>query len=226
MFKHPLENPSLAPYGLTTPLSYQRLQYKPTTNPYWVNQEKLLAEMWDKCNRADAPRPLPVQTIIHEILPGQKRRNHLAQGNFVFEGKPYLTRDLMMLSSIVQWLGSNVGNCFLIRDISQKLGYSLEREFLTKYAEDSKIHDMVTFWCHICTPKCKEPTYFSLIGESNHRYNPRTVTDRDVAVVDGLLRWLGRPAGRGFLSRYEARRKRAWNMVDAQRQKARHTNAA
>lgn len=218
MFKHPLENLSLAPYGLTTPLSYQRLQYKPS-DPYWVNQEKMLAKMWDKCNRADASHPLPVQTIVHEILPGQKRRNRLVQGNFVFECKPYLTRDIMMLSSVVQWLGSNVGNCFLTRDISHKRGYSSEWEFLMKYDEDSKINDMVTFWCHICTPKCQEPQYFSLIGESNHRYDPRTVTDRDVAIVDGLLRWLGCSAGREFVARYDARRQRAWNMASTQRRK-------
>lgn len=226
MFKHPLENPSLAPLGLTTPLSYERLQYK-SENPYWVNQEKLLAKMWDKRNRADALHPLPVQTIIHEILPSQARRNHLAKGNFVFEGQPYLTRDIMLLSSMVQWLGTNVGDCFLTRNISGKRGFHLEREFLMKCTEESKAHDMTTFWCHFCTPRCKEPVHFSLVGESRHRYDPRAVTQRDKAVVDGLLRWLGHSAGREFIAQYIARKKRTWDMADAQRKKAAmHTNVA
>jgi len=208
--KHPLENPSLAPFGLAMPISQDRLKYT-SDNEIWVNTEKLIARLWDKCNRTNAPRPLPVQTIVHEIMPGVARANRLTKGDFLFDGLPYLTRDITILSSVVQWFGTSCGRCFLEDPLVGCDPSHPEREFMEKFAKQQKLWDhmdMVAFFCHVCTPRCAADTRLYFL-ETPHYYSPSQVSVRDRAVVDGLMRWLGRKAGREFVARYIARREQA-----------------
>lgn len=205
MFKHPLENPSLAPLGLTTELSYSRLHWRPT-GPFMVFVERMSARFWEKRNRADALRPLPVETIIHRIMPSMAQRNRIAKGDFVFEGKPYLTRDIVTLSSAVQWFGTNVGSCFINEPLHKKgRGYHPSREFIVKLAQENEQKldacrpDMYTHLTHRCTGRCKNSCV----------YDSRTVTDRDKAVVDALMRWLGTAHGRQYLEQYRVRQQLA-----------------
>lgn len=206
--RHPLENPSLAPFGLATPAFQKRLEYTPT-NDLWIDAEKLLARLWDKRNRANVSRPLPVQTIIHEILPGLAQASRLTKGDFMFDSLPYLTRDIVILSSVVQWFGTNCGRCFLEEPIFGGVSHP-EREFLDKLAKENEHRDMVAFWCHVCTPQCN--TNRSLFLLDNRCFYPSSsVSARDRAVVEGLMRWLGRVAGREFVVHYLARKKRMWD---------------
>jgi len=219
MFKHPLENPSLAPFGLTTQVSYRRLQYKPTIQ-FHVNEERMSARFWEKHNRAGALPPLPVRTIVHDILPGQAQCNRIARGDFVFDGLPYLTRDIVTLSSIVQWFGTNVGREFIDGKIlNPGKGYHPSREFVIKLDRDNQHRDMYTFWCHRCTGACRDKSRFRLLLDGPCLHDPRTVTERDKAMVDGLMRWLGSAAGRNYITDYRARRDRAWEAASQRRRR-------
>jgi|ETNmetMinimDraft_33_1059910.scaffolds.fasta_scaffold12808_3 hypothetical protein len=214
--QHPLENPSLAPYVFVFLFYQKRLKYKPTTG-FFVNREKIIAKLWDKCNRASAPRPLPVQTIIHEILPAQASANRIFKSDFTHDDLPYLTRDILVLSSVIQWLGTNVGSCFLeclYHDISRQPSFHPEREFRMKLAKEMRHVDMVAFWTHICTSRCNTVHLFPY---GSCYYDSHEVSTRDRAVVDGLMLWLGRNAGRTFVAEYLTRTSKAIDATNKRR---------
>jgi hypothetical protein len=203
--RHPLENPSLAPYGLATPIFQRRLQYQ-STDAYWVNPEKLIAKAWDQRNRASAQEPRPVCTIVHEVLPGLAQSNRIRKGDFVFiDGMPYLTRDIVVLSTVVQWFGTNCGRVFLEDPLFGGVSHP-EREFTEKLAKCHYCRDMPAFWCHQCNPQCGAGL-LTFNQECHRRFTDASIRDR--AVIDGLMRWLGREAGREFVADYLARKKRA-----------------
>ena len=202
--RHPLENPSLAPYGFVFPTSQKRLEWHDELNSTWINPERVIARLWDKLNRSNAQRPLPVRTIIHGILPGLARANLLTQGNFVFEGDPYRSSDIMLLSAAIQWLATNVGSSFLDEDISKLPQFHPEREFVMKAARRQLPIELVAVWTHVCDDaKCLFPLPHPL-----HRFEPTEITARDRALMDGFLRWLGSQRGREFITSYKARLKR------------------
>lgn len=221
--QHPLENPTLAPFGFAFPESQKRLEYVPEITS-GVNCERIIAELWDKWNRKNSRYPLPVTEIIHRILPGLATLNQLRKGDFEFDGRPYLSRDILVLSSLVQWLATNVGGCFLETDISSRkdlpMKYHPEREFLIKCELEKEHHaglqDIPAFITHVCTNRCKE------LWRCTHgvcHYNPKDVSTRDRAVVDGLMRWLATKQGRAFTTRYLKKRK---NAQEAAWQKTHH----
>ncbi len=205
--RHPLQNPSLAPYGFVFPYYKTRLEFQPKEHPFWVNEEKIAGRVWDRCNRANAPKPLPVQTIIHEILPGQKSANRITAGDFWHDGLPYQARDILMLSTAVQWFGTNCGRCFLETDISGDSipGFHPEREFLIKLAKEH--FDLAAHLAHECSERCKVHRLFARYG---CYFAEKDVTPRDRAVLDGLMRWLGRKPGRAFAVEFTKRKKNAW----------------
>lgn len=215
---HPLENPSLAPYGFVFPHWQERLEFKPKADPYWINEERIIARVWDRCNRANAPRPLPVEMIIHEILPGLASANRITDGDLWHNGLPYLTRDILVLSTVVQWFGTNVGRCFLETNISHHSipGFHSEREFLIKFAQEMQRKDMVVFFTHVHTSLCDAVHSF----RGGCYYGNDKVSSRDRIVIDGLMRWLGRKAGRTFIAEYSARKKNAWNTACERQKKA------
>lgn len=204
---HPLENPSLAPYGFVFPLRQKRLEYQPLVE-HWVNEEKLMARLWDRWNRSNAPRPLPVQTIIHDILPSLATANRLTAGDFLHDGLPYLSRDVLVLSSMLCWFGTNFGRSFLETDISRFgiPGYHPAREFRIKLARKMKKVDIVAHVTHVCNARCG--TVRSIVGDCYHESGEVSVRDR--AVVDGLMRWLASRAGRAFIAEFTRRKESAW----------------
>ncbi len=145
--------------------------------------------------------------------------NRLIKGDFQFDGLPYLTRDILVLSSTVQWFGTNVGWCFIETDISRDPGFHPEREFLIKFAKEMERKDMVAFLTHVCTPRCFHEALSWFIGGCY--VDGETVFPRDRAVIDGLMRWLGRKAGRTFIADYTVRKENAWNAADNQRRQER-----
>lgn len=198
--EHPLENPSLAPFGFVTPLMRQRLEYEPSFS--WAfNHERLIGKLWTKANRLRAAHPLPIPTIVHEILPAQAKANQIRDGDFLFDGLPYVSRDVLVLSSIVQWLGTNIGRAFLSEDktVSQSQSFHPEREFVLKLEHYPR--DLVAFWTHVCSKDCKRSNVISL-GSEPHFFSSKKVSPRERALADGLMRWLGRPAGRAFIAEY------------------------
>jgi len=215
MYKHPLENPTLAPLGLTTPLSQTRLQWRPSI-PHTVFVERMSARFWEKRNRTDAARPLPVETILHRIMPSMAQCNRLTRGDFVFEGKAYLTRDIVTLANAVQWFGTNIGKCFIDEPLLKKgKNYHSSREFTRKLARENEQKcefnrpNMYTFLAHRCTGRCKGQCV----------YDARKVTERDKAVIDALMRWLGTVHGRQYLADYRLRQDKAWQSASARGQR-------
>ena len=228
--QHPLENPSLAPYGFVSFFSKQG--WNTSLLWFFVNREKIIAKFWDKYNRASAPRPLPVKTIIHEILPAQASANRITKGSFLHDDLPYLTRDILVLSSVIQWLGTNVGNCFLESldsNLSRQPSFHPEREFRMKLAKEMQRADMVVFWTHVCTSRCNT---VQLFPNGGCYYDSREVSTRDRAVVDGLMLWLGRNAGRTFITEcltriskaIDATNKRRWEETRISSGLLRHTS--
>ncbi|MDP1707217.1 MAG: hypothetical protein Q8L30_01545 [bacterium] len=215
---HPLENPSLAPYGFTFPNRQKRLAYKPKNHKFWVNEERLIARVWDRRHRADALKPLPIQTIIHDILPSLATANRITEGDFWFDGLPYLTRGILVLSSTVYWFGTNVGRCYLETDISGLSipGFHPEREFRIKFAQEMERKDMVAFLTHVCTSRCggKVVTLQQVIAGRCY-FDSSAVSLRDRALIDGLMFWLGKKAGRAFIADYSARKANAWTAAYA-----------
>lgn len=215
--KHPLENPTLAPLGLRTKLSYDRLQYKPTSK-FWVFEERMIARFWEKRNRLGAPEPLPVAEIIHHILPAIAKEHRIKHGDFVFAGLPYLTRDLVTLSSTVQWFGTNVGRNFIDSTLTKPGGgYHPSQEFVVKLERENKHRDMYAFLSHRCTNRCWDPKRVRINVFDLCIYDSRQVTKRDRAMIDGLMSWLGTDRGRTFLCDFRARRTAAHEAADRRR---------
>lgn len=200
--QHPLVNPSLAPFGFTFPVQQKRLQFKPADG-FGINTERVMARLWDRLHRNDAPGSTPIEIIIHEILPSMATANRLVAGDFEFRGKPYLSRDIAILSSVVQWFATNCGRCFLEDPpiFGLKISHP-EREFTEKLAHDMKRRDFVALWTHTCNDQCQEKVPF--FGEPCY-YMSSTVSERDRAVVSGLMFWLGKKSGRAFITEQHMR---------------------
>lgn len=228
--QHPLVRPSLAPYGFAYPYQASRLKYRSTHDKHWVNPEHVMARVWAERHRIDAPRPWPIESIVHEVLPGMAKANGLSESDFEFGGMPYHSRDIAVLSTVIYWLGTNCGGAFLqpVRDWlpeSRKLpplrpapkGPS-EREFLEKFRKEMLRRDMVVFWIHTCVPGCRRAV--SVLFDP-HCYDASEVRLRDYVLIEGLMRWLGRRAGREFIESYEAKLSRSRAAAEGRRAAAR-----
>lgn len=213
--EHPLENPTLAPFELVTTFRKKRTNQDLTGIGTGINGDREILKIWSSWNRKRSPRPLPVEEIIHTIMPSQKKANCVTDGNFWFEGKPYLTRDIVVLSSVVCWFGTNCGRAFVSAKIHENDSTTSSlplfsrrdihplREFITKFdfenGRPGYHKDLIAFWLHEECAGCKEG------GRGWCDYNTCTVSDRDRAVVRALLWWLGNARGRSFLNAYDKR---------------------
>lgn len=208
MQHHPLEDPSLAPFGFVSPHSRKRLRWK---HPgHLINPDLLPARFWESLHRASAPRPYPIETIVHEILPSMATANRFTNGDFDFGGLPYLSRDVLVLSTIVQWFGTSCGRDFLVHpsgdyqdNVFVLAPYHSEREFVWKLEYERRR---------------REDVLAILLFGPEH--DPGSVTRRDRALAEGLMRWLGKQAGRAFITELERRRQQAAR--DAMRKRMQH----
>lgn len=209
--QHPLVRPTLAPYGFAFPNQAKRLEYRSPIDLHYINPERMMAKFWAELHRIDAPRPFPIETIVHEILPGMAKVNTFAEGEFEFGGRPYLSRDIALLSTVVYWFGTNVGNAFLEpqrhwlpearRLPPLRQSAPSEREYLEKYQGRMRERDLVKYlWAHTCVPACNQHQDARGLGD-HHQYHEEVIS-RDYAVVEGLMRWLGRQAGREFSTKW------------------------
>lgn len=197
--RHPLEDPSLAPFGFAFPLQQERITLEEPSGIYWVNEERMIAQQWDEWNRLSSPWPRPIEMIIHHILPSIGKRYRITDSSFIFNGRPYNTRDILILSSTMTWLGTNCGKCFIDTDISREdvPGFHPAREFHLKLAREAQIQrvDMYAVLCHSCKPTCNRRARWP-----HCHIDPREVSERDRIIIDSLMRWLGRGEGRSFIS--------------------------
>lgn len=208
----------MAPCGFVFPNWKARLDYEPE-GQYWVNEEVVIARLWDRHNRVGGSRQPPVQTIVHEILPALASANRLTDGDFWHGGLPYLTRDVLVLSSTLQWFGTNIGRCFLETDISKQSirGYRPEHEFIIKLSQASREKgDMVAFFVHVCSERCTVWQPLAAFG-GGCCYDKKQVSARDRVVVDGLMRWLGTEEGRLFVKRFVTLKGLLWDRAHRRR---------
>jgi hypothetical protein len=205
--QHPLENPSLAPFGLVTQFRWNRLNAALPHDS--VNEEVVIAKLWEEWNCTKASRPLPVKTILCDLM---QEGFPEFEGDFTFDGVPYLTRDIVVLSSTIQWFGTNVGRCLLVPDPNPD--YPFSEEFRAKLArrERGLPRDMPAFFTHVCTNDCA-----TVFGCGVCKYDRRDASTRDRAIIDKLMLWLGSEQGRVFLTAFDIKKKLAWDAYDAVR---------
>lgn len=225
MMRHPLTTLSLTPLGFVLPQWQERLKWNPskTEIAHWVNHEQLILRIWDRYHRLSAPRPFPTQTIIHSIVPMLEDGKLLTHGDLEFDGLPYHTRNILVLSSTVQWFGTNVGWCFLTYRTPEENRYPREFEFKMKLdaARNRRIlpldivSHIVASVSEVGVRREREGRHFRT---KPYRYND--VLPQDRVVVDALMLWLGTDAGRAFIAAYVRRRDKFWNIVRMRRREA------
>ncbi len=215
--RHPMMDLSLTPYGFAFPLSVERLAFNGRDPRFHVNSERIIAQHWDRANRSNASPVLPAEKIIHRILPDFNRSDRILNGDFVFADLPYLNRDILVLSSTVQWLGAHCGTVFvegspLYHDPAPE---DPALEFVHKFDQERKKRSfcLALLLTHVCSSRCNSGIVLGPLGESPHRFDPFAVQHRDRIVMRGLMHWLGSTEGRMFLSAYQAEKKAAHEKV-------------
>ncbi len=203
MQQHPLENPSLAPFGLIVPRYKMRISQDLTGIGTGVNREREIMLLWEQWNSPKSKhKPLPITYIVHYVLPSFGKAKRIVDGDFYFEGLPYVTRDIVVISSIMCWFGTNVGRFFIESPPPVNIGSELE--FLEKYRIENKSWrygpDMLHFWLHECTELCKQNKI--CVFEPKHCYGQKP-TAREYALAEALMFWLGTKEARRFFEEYK-----------------------
>jgi len=171
---------------------------------------------------------MPIETIVHEILPALAKVMPASRASFTFCGRSYQTRDVVVLSSAMQWFATNCGKELLERDLMRhhSMAVAPEREFLVKFEIADKERrqghesDMATFLTHQCTTRCTRltPPYTWREALTAQRcvHDGKETTGRDRALVAALMRWLGTSDGREFIADYQSRRNTVWEYLRKQ----------
>lgn len=198
--KHPLVNPSLTPHGLGTGNTYSRSKTK-NFGDGCCNGDWCAARYWQEVNRLDSDFR-PAEHIVHEIMPGMKTIGHTSKGDFLFDGKPYMERDLAIMTSIAVWLGTNNGRAMLQNSLFRPPPYTKTNEYIIRWREREKPQLEGHMLCHLlhrCTPDTC--AFGRAVGGCFKHYVEITV--REQLVLDAFLFWLGQASGRTYLGGLE-----------------------
>lgn len=219
---HSLKSQSLAPQGFVFPLYIERLndRYKPwpSSLSHHINPELMMSRFWEKVNRAGSPTPMPIQTIIHEILPTLGKKYRARDNDTFFDGKHYRSRDICLISTIVQWFATNSGNGFLEKINCYWLDLYTDRKdyYQVKYSAEQKLSDMFRYWTHVCMPCCYNPSRFTADSD-RHVLSTQSVTARDRAIAQAVMKWLDSDAGNAFRIAWSERMKKATDILHSKR---------
>lgn len=192
--EYPLKNPSLTPIDLG--FSNRKARIEATLGPYMVNGDYFAVLFWDQANRLNAERK-PAVEILQHILPSLSGYIY-HEGDISFDGAQYVSRDIMVLSSFMQWTGANIGRSFMSEtSIGQKSGGV--NEFLNKYQEFNKRGRLIGILIHEHTIECGHVS-----GGIGHCVStPKLATVRDKLVMQALMMWLGTDSGRDYMNKYD-----------------------
>jgi hypothetical protein len=195
--RHPLENPSLTPLGFGSGDTPTRTRYKKWEGN--LNGDWFAAKVWDKANRLKVMSPRPAEVIIHEIMPGMKTLGRTAEADIWFDGKPYLTADLAIISTFARWLGTNWGSDFLSHIPYNMPPVHPSKEFLTKLdLQAVKTRPMVEHFKHTCSMES--------CGKGRDCLGAHiTATEREHLAVKAFAFWLGTSAGRVYIADYQTK---------------------
>jgi hypothetical protein len=218
--EHPLQNPSLTPVGLVFPISKARLSFEPPHGS--INGDRVSAEFWARKNCLKSSWPLPAETILHEVLPTLEEGAALQQFDFEFRGRLYATRDIMILSTFMQWFGSNVGNSFLFEMPYGFTPSDSAMVFVEKLAREMKQCDHTYRLLHECNDICGTATAHSMISLVGGHHGPGStyVSKHDRLVVRALMLWLATADGKKYVSEHCAYRDRALQAAQDERRAA------
>jgi hypothetical protein len=200
---HPLINQSLAPQVFTTDAKLGRRRYVPQAG---VNRERIITTFWDKIHRRAADKPYPLQIILHEILLRRCPDAPRSPVDFDFEGYGYAARDIFVVTSMVQWLGTNVGTQFYEDRTLRACPLPDDEGFWMDF-EERWGWNTIRSVLHECTSTCVPSSSSAEFGDG-HDY-AEVVSERDLAVVEAFFVWLGMPHGRAFTLSYEAQCRQA-----------------
>ena len=207
---------SLAPFGFVLPQYRERLDYQSPIDPKHINHERIVLYLWERANRVSQPGPLPITTIIHEIIPAADAAQRLIRGDSMWDDREYLKRDIALLSTIVQWFGTSVGRVFLedighwayVPSVQPLRGPD---EYVQKLRSESN-RALPFMWTHsTCNDRCHTTTTQYMYISAPHCYVSDDLSIRDRAVINGLMVWLGMEAGREFTRSFVEVKNKLWD---------------
>ena len=196
--KHPLVNPSLTPHGFGVGNTYTRTTWKSDDSGRY-NGDWGAARFWQEANRLDVAYR-PAEHIVHEIMPSMRTIGRTHKGDFVFDGKPYLSQDLAVMTSAAVWIATNCGGAMLANPLCN-VTYTKTNEFRVRWREYEKPQangHLLRHLLHTCEKgKC---------GHGGFKPCPhfhKSATERESLVLDAFLFWLGTMQGREYLARFQ-----------------------
>jgi hypothetical protein len=186
---------SLAPCDLSYLPDQRRFGLTQATEFY--NRREFLARLWERLNAKSAGRFLPIRTITHDIIPAQSPAHRLTKGDFIHDGAYYLTQDIRLLSSLVQWFATKGGDAFLGRVATRERKSGVHPDhFFNVFHEEAQYRDVVAYAVQECTSRYGKAT----LGIPD--LSAQIVSSRNRVVADGFMRWLASNPGRAFLAAY------------------------
>lgn len=184
--QHPLVNPSLTPFGFVLPNWKHRLEPLPKD---MINGDREMSLLWAASNRL-SEKNRPAELLINEILPSVITVLPDFQTDFVFDGREYQSRDILVLSSFMAWLGTNVGQGFVKGSIVYGQP-SMVKRYIAYDEDNSVTRHVLKNW------------------SQNLPLSPRwelpDITDRDRALVRSIMYWLNRKEGKAFMESFTDR---------------------
>jgi hypothetical protein len=193
---------SLAPAPFVLPNSLRR-QLERLSG---INYESVMARYWEQLHLENMRGPRPIETIVHKILRRMKPAMRLERdgGDFIFRDRPYLTRDILVISTFVQWFATGCGRCFLEDPFNRFNASTIPVHAYTRklrYETEDRRPDLITIILHVCTSECPcmKPGFARGGFGGTCAFRAEHVSDRDLALVWALMKWLEGPAGLRFI---------------------------
>lgn len=179
--QHPLEDPSLTPFGFVLPNWKYRLA--PLAKDM-INGDREISLLWAAENRMSS-ESRPAVMMIGEILPSIITTRQFSGGDFFFDGRLYYRRDILVLSSFIAWLGCNCGLAFL-------RGNSLSLKSMVKRFDAYEAREQIVY--HVLK---RQPHYIE------RHVNLPDITKRDEALIRSIMYWLNRTEGKEFVQKLQ-----------------------
>lgn len=195
--KHPLINPSLTPHGVGVGNTYRRTTWK-SDDRGRCNGDWCAAQCWQEANRLSCTNR-PTERIVHEIMPGMRKIGHTTDGDIFFDGKPYRSDDVLLLTTIATWLGTNCGTAMCNNPLSmQGVRVTKTTEFQVKWKVYER-HRSPGYLLRHLLHECRR----GVCGhEGTHSCASlhRSAAEREELVLQAFLFWLGTTHGREYMA--------------------------
>jgi len=146
---------------------------------------------WDKTSRLSVSVPRPAEVMMNTIMPIMPGYQIFEEGDIPLNDIQYMSRDILVLSSVIQWFGTGIGQNWITERPSTCKASRSSLEFVERFAIDGQ--KFIYAAIHQCLATCRP-------GYCDH--TPKQITKRDRLVVGAFMIWLGRVEGRDYMERY------------------------